>query len=82
MRIEERRIWPPRLVSVFHERAWRPAHLLAWRRYASAYEFLVQLVARRDRRSGRPAPEWVDSHQVRPRIGRDDPPPGLDMNPG
>jgi hypothetical protein len=69
MRFEERRIIPPRLVSVFWNRTWRPAHLLAWRRLPAAYRYLVQFVNRDRKKSGIP-PRWVDPRIVRPRRGR------------
>jgi hypothetical protein len=62
--IEQRKIWPPRLVSVLIDAAWRPGHLLAWRRLPGAYQFLVERVVRRP---GGERPEWVDPARVRPR---------------
>ena len=67
MTLEERRIWPPRPVSVYLDEAWHPAQLLAWRRFAAVSQFLVQLLTWRRGKAEVPPPTWVDAADVRPR---------------
>jgi hypothetical protein len=64
MTFEERPVRPPRRVFAFIDRAWRPAQLLAWRRWPKAIRFLVQLAPK-----GKPLPaaRWIEPFRVRPR---------------
>ena len=62
---EERRVWPPRLISVFDGLVWLPEQLHAWRRGNGSSRCLVSPAGAHD--PAKSPARWVDARLVRPR---------------